>query len=210
MTWHNAQGPDQPSLNLRGIDLFQGFLDPAAQANLLIELREIVRQAPLFSPITAGGKAMSVRMTSAGRLGWVSDLRGYHYQDRHPEGGPWPAIPQMVQDIWARLVSAEREPDCCLINFYGEGARMGLHQDRDEADFSWPVLSLSLGDDGLFRVGGIEKGGPTSSVWLKSGDVMRMGGASRLAFHGVDRIRYGSSRLLPRGGRINLTLRVVT
>ena len=86
---------------------------------------------------------------------------------------------------------------------------MGLHQDKDERDFSWPVLSLSLGDDGLFRVGGTRKGEPTASVWLKSGDVLRMGGAARMAFHGVDRIRFGSSRLLPKAGRINLTLRVV-
>jgi DNA oxidative demethylase len=159
--------------------------------------------------VTARGKAMSVRMTSAGRLGWVSDSAGYRYQDRHPNGMAWPDIPARVLDLWRALVSETRLPDCCLINFYGEAARMGLHQDRDEVDFTWPVLSVSLGDEGLFRVGGVERGGPTSSVWLNSGDVLRMGGAARLAYHGVDRIRFGSSRLLPRGGRINLTLRVV-
>ena len=197
-------------MQLRGIDLFQGFLSSAAQSDLVADLREIIRTAPLFSPVTASGKAMSVRMTSAGQLGWVSDRKGYRYQDRHPDGMSWPDIPPAVLDIWSRLVSADRKPDCCLINFYGEDARMGLHQDRDEADLSWPVLSLSLGDEGLFRVGGVEKGGPTASVWLKSGDVLRMGGDARLAFHGVDRIRFRSSRLLPYGGRINLTLRVVT
>ena len=210
MTWQSPLGSDQPTMQLRGIDLFQGFLAPAAQSDLVADLREVIRAAPLFSPVTGGGKPMSVRMTSAGKLGWVSDRRGYRYQDRHPDGAPWPAIPQAVLQIWSRLISADRPPDCCLINFYGEGARMGLHQDRDEADFSWPVLSLSLGDEGLFRVGGVDKGGPTASVWLKSGDVLRMGGTARLAYHGVDRIRFGSSRLLPRGGRINLTLRVVT
>lgn len=198
-----------PSMTLRGIDLFQGLLDTQAQTALVDDLREVIRAAPLFAPVTARGNAMSVRMTSAGRLGWVSDRAGYRYQDRHPEGMAWPAIPASVLDLWRTLISDVRLPDCCLINFYGEGARMGLHQDRDEVDFSWPVLSLSLGDEGLFRVGGTEKGGSTSSVWLKSGDVLRMGGPARLAFHGVDRIRFGSSRLLPRGGRINLTLRVV-
>jgi DNA oxidative demethylase len=198
-----------PSATLGGIDIFQGLLDPQEQVALVDDLREVIRAAPLFAPVTARGKAMSVRMTSAGRLGWVSDRAGYRYQERHPEGMAWPDIPVRVLDLWRALVSETRLPDCCLINFYGEAARMGLHQDRDEVDFTWPVLSVSLGDEGLFRVGGVERGGPTSSVWLKSGDVLRMGGAARLAYHGVDRIRFGSSRLLPRGGRINLTLRVV-
>ena len=198
-----------PSMILGGIDIFQGLLDPQEQAALVDDLREVIRVAPLFAPVTARGKAMSVRMTSAGRLGWVSDRAGYRYQDRHPDGMGWPDIPAPVLDLWRGLVSETRLPDCCLINFYGEAAKMGLHQDRDEVDFTWPVLSVSLGDEGLFRVGGVERGGPTSSVWLKSGDVLRMGGAARLAYHGVDRIRFGSSRLLPRGGRINLTLRVV-
>jgi DNA oxidative demethylase len=198
-----------PSMTLRGIDIFQGFLNAEDQAALVDDLRDVIRAAPLFAPVTARGKAMSVRMTSAGRLGWVSDRAGYRYQEHHPDGMAWPAILPSVLDLWHKLISETRAPDFCLINFYGEGARMGLHQDRDEVDFSWPVLSLSLGDQGLFRVGGVEKGGPTASVWLKSGDVLRMGGDARLAYHGVDRIRFGSSRLLPRGGRINLTLRVV-
>lgn len=198
-----------PTMSLGGIDIFQGLLDPLQQVSLVDDLRAVIRVAPLFAPVTARGKAMSVRMTSAGRLGWVSDRAGYRYQDRHPDGMAWPEIPARVLDLWRALVSDTRLPDCCLINFYGEGARMGLHQDRDEVDFTWPVLSVSLGDEGLFRVGGVERGGPTSSVWLKSGDVLRMGGQARLAYHGVDRIRFGSSRLLPRGGRINLTLRVV-
>lgn len=86
---------------------------------------------------------------------------------------------------------------------------MGLHQDKDEGDFAWPVVSVSLGDDGLFRMGGVERGGSTESVWLQSGDVVVMGGDARLAYHGVDKIRFGSSRLLPDSGRINITLRVV-
>lgn len=200
----------QPSLTMNGIEVFQAMLSPQEQDALLEDLRAVIRKAPLFRPVTARGTPMSVRMTSAGRVGWVSDWAGYRYQPLHPDGMLWPAIPDRILDLWCRLVSETRMPDCCLINFYGEGARMGLHQDRDEADFSWPVLSVSLGDEGLFRVGGTIRGGKTSSVWLTSGDVVRMGGDARLAFHGVDRIRFGSSRLLPRGGRINLTMRVVT
>jgi alkylated DNA repair protein (DNA oxidative demethylase) len=127
----------------------------------------------------------------------------------HPAGAVWPAIPQPILDLWASVTGLERAPDCCLINYYGESARMGLHQDKDEADFSWPVVSVSLGDDALFRIGGMLRKGSTESIWLSSGDVVVMGGAARLVYHGVDRIRFGSSRLLPKGGRINLTLRVV-
>ncbi len=117
--------------------------------------------------------------------------------------------PSAVLDIWRNVTGLARDPDCCLINYYGEGARMGLHQDKDEGDFEWPVVSVSLGDDGLFRVGGTERGGKTQSIWVHSGDVVVMGGAARLAYHGVDRIRFGSSKLLVDGGRINITLRVV-
>jgi alkylated DNA repair protein (DNA oxidative demethylase) len=151
---------------------------------------------------------MSVRMTSAGDLGWVTDKAGYRYQDQHPKGMDWPEIPEPVLAIWQDLAGRDRAPDCCLINYYGEDARMGLHQDKDEADFSWPVLSVSLGDDALFRIGNTTRGGKTDSLWLNSGDVVIMGGPARLTYHGVDRIRFKSSKLLPKGGRINLTLRV--
>lgn len=201
---------NQPPQMLRGVAIYPGFLGAAEQKSLVDALREVVAAAPMFHPETRWGKQMSVRMTSAGRFGWVSDRRGYRYEPRHPSGTPWPDIPQQVLGIWHDLVSRTRDPDCCLVNYYGEGARMGLHQDRDEADFSWPVLSVSLGDEGLFRVGNIERGGTTESIWLKSGDVLVMAGDARLVHHGVDRIRFGSSTLLPKGGRINLTCRVVT
>jgi alkylated DNA repair protein (DNA oxidative demethylase) len=148
-------------------------------------------------------------MTSAGKYGWFTDPKGYRYIDRHPSGTPWPPVPPTALELWCELVSSERAPDCCLVNHYGAKARMGLHRDSDEADFSWPVLSISLGDPGLFRVGGPARSDPTVSVLLESGDVVVMGGAARLAYHGIDRIRFGASRLLPEGGRINLTLRVV-
>jgi alkylated DNA repair protein (DNA oxidative demethylase) len=202
--------PPAPSAVVRGAALHAGFLDRAAQEALVADLRGVIRAAPLFAPLTAWGRPMSVRMTSAGRFGWYSDRRGYRYIDHHPSGTPWPPIPDRVLAIWRRLCSAEREPDCCLINWYGPDARMGLHQDRDEADFRWPVLSVSLGDDALFRLGNVERGGPTESLWLRSGDVLILTGSARLIHHGVDRIARGTSTLLDRPGRINLTLRVVT
>jgi alkylated DNA repair protein (DNA oxidative demethylase) len=197
-------------ISIRGVRVLQGALDPMQQQELVADLRRVTRQAPLFSPMTPYGKPMSVQMTSAGRFGWYSDRSGYRYRDRHPNGGSWPAIPDMVLDLWRRMVSPERDPDCCLINFYNETARMGMHQDRDEADFKWPVLSISLGDEALFRIGNLTRGGKTESLWLKSGDVAVIGGEARLVYHGVDRIRHGSSTLLAKGGRINLTCRVVT
>jgi DNA oxidative demethylase len=196
-------------LNLRGFRILPGYLDAARQRALLDALRVVVAQAPLFSPVTPSGRAMSVRMTSAGRYGWISDRSGYRYAQTHPEGQAWPAIPDAVLQVWRDLVSDARDPDCVLVNYYGEGARMGLHQDRDEADFAWPVLSISLGDDGLLRIGNTARGGSTVSHWLRSGDVVVMGGDARLTYHGVDRIRFGSSALLKGGGRINLTCRVV-
>ena len=200
---------EKPTARVRGVEYFKGALDGAAQQALVDALRDVIRAAPLFSPMTPYGKPMSVRMTSAGRFGWYADRSGYRYVPHHPNGTPWPAIPDLVLDLWARLVGGARGPDCCLINFYGEGARMGMHQDKDEADFSHPVLSLSLGDDGMFRVGNLTRGGKTESIWLGSGDAVVIGGDARLVYHGVDKIRFGSSSLLPKGGRINLTCRVV-
>lgn len=197
-------------IEIRGFQYFPQYLDQSAQELMVADLRKVVKIAPLFDPVTPGGRRMSVRMSAAGRLGWITDRRGYHYEPRHPSGMEWPEIPAGVLALWHKLTGLSREPDCCLLNFYGEGAKMGLHQDRDEGDFSFPVLSISLGDDALFRIGGIERTAPTESVWLSSGDVLIMGGAARLAWHGVDRVRFRSSRLLPGGGRINLTLRVVT
>lgn len=200
---------DTPPMDLAGARLFKGMLDRTAQEALVQAVRDVVSAAPLFNPETRWGKKMSVRMTSAGRVGWVSDRRGYRYEPRHPNGTPWPRIPPPVHEVWQAVAGTDRPPDCCLINFYGEGARMGLHQDRDEGDFSFPVVSISLGDDALFRIGGVDRKGSTQSTWLGSGDVLMLDGASRLAYHGVDRLRFGSSDLLRDHGRINLTLRVV-
>jgi len=199
----------EPTLTIRNVRIFREYLAAAKQAALVDELRDVVAQAPLFSPLTPYGRRMSVGMTSAGTYGWYADRSGYRYERSHPDGQPWPPIPETVLAIWRALVSDVRMPDCCLINHYRDGARMGLHQDRDEADFSWPVLSVSLGDEALFRIGNTMRGGRTESIWLRSGDVVVMGGAARLIYHGIDRIRPGTSRLLTGGGRINLTCRVV-
>lgn len=195
-------------LKIRGFEVHKAFLNPKAQTALVDDLREVIRVAPLFSPQTPYGKPMSVQMTSAGELGWFSDTSGYRYTSQHPSGAPWPPIPHTVLDIWTAVSGADRPPDCCLVNFYTEGAKMGMHQDKDEADFSYPVVSVSLGDAALFRIGKTTRGGKTESVWLESGDVVVMGGDARLTYHGVDRIRFGSSKLLSKAGRINLTLRV--
>lgn len=192
--------------------LVPGRLDREAQETLLSVVRHIVRAAPLFTPaMPQTGKPFSVRMTNCGPLGWVSDRNGYRYQPNHPETGtPWPAMPAILLDLWRELARYPHPPEACLINFYAADAKMGLHQDRDEDDFSAPVLSVSLGDSCLFRIGGVERKAPTRSFRLASGDVMLLEGASRLAFHGVDRLYAGSSTLLKDGGRINLTLRRVT
>jgi len=200
---------EQATLEIRGLRVFKGALARVAQERMVDDIRKVVAAAPLFSPQTPYGKPMSVRMTSAGSHGWFADRRGYRYAECHPDGQPWPDIPGSVLAVWDRFTGLARQPDCCLINFYGAGARMGMHQDKDEASFDWPVLSISLGDDGLFRIGNAIRGGTTESVWLQSGDVVVMGGAARLAYHGLDRIRPGTSTLLKDGGRINLTLRVV-
>lgn len=195
-----------------GVVHYPGYLDRAAQEDLRDVLREIVRAAPLFQPrMPRTGKAFSVRMTNCGPLGWVSDEKGYRYQPDHPDtGAPWPDMPAIVLRAWAELAAGAPPPEACLVNFYDAAARMGLHQDRDEADLSAPVLSLSLGDSCLFRVGGVSRGAPTRSFRLQSGDALTLGGPSRLAFHGVDRIMPDTSTLLTPGGRINLTARRVT
>ncbi len=190
----------------------EAYLSPRRQAELLAALRAILVEAPLFQPrMPRTGKPFSVRMTNCGPLGWVSDEAGYRYQATHPETGrPWPQLPAIVAEAWTDLSEYPHPPEACLVNYYEGKARMGLHQDRDEADFDAPVVSLSLGDTALFRIGGTSRKDPTRSFRLASGDAMVLGGPDRLAFHGVDRIVAGSSDLLPEGGRFNLTIRRVT
>lgn len=200
-----------------GFRYLPGRLDPAAQAALVAELQEVLAEAPLFRPtMPRSGRPFSVRMTSAGSHGWFADRAGYRYLDRHPETGrPWPAIPAALQALWQAEAGYPAGPQCCLINVYSAEARMGLHRDEDEQTFAAPVVSLSLGDSAVFRLGGPERRGPTRSLKLHSGDVIILGGESRRAYHGIDRVLGGSSRLLdragwPDAGRLNITLRRVT
>lgn len=191
-----------------GFEYHPGALTRAQQEALAAEVLAAAEAAPFFQPMTPSGKPMSVRMTGFGPLSWVTDRSGYRYEERHPvTGKPWPPMPAILLDLWRRFAPTAPGPDACLANLYREGAKMGLHQDRDEADFSAPVLSLSLGDTAVFRVGGTTRGGPTTSLKLKSGDVCLLAGPARLAFHGIDRVLEGSSTVIPGGGRLNLTLR---
>ncbi len=201
--------PDLP----KGVHHLPHYLSPETQLALLVDIRAAVQAAPLYIPaMPRTGKEMSVRMTNCGSLGWVTDKeRGYRYQPMHPATGkPWPPIPQPLLDLWKAVAGYPHPPEACLVNFYAADAKMGLHQDRDENDFDAPVVSVSLGDDCLFRVGGTQRGDATVSFRLKSGDVVVLGGEGRLCFHGVDRIYPKTSTLLSNGGRINLTLRRVT
>jgi DNA oxidative demethylase len=189
-----------------------GYLPCEAQQAMLAAVLEVIARAPLYTPRMPGsGKPMSVRMTNCGRLGWMTDEGGYRYQPTHPcTGAPWPPIPNCLLRAWMELSGYPLAPEACLVNVYGADARMGLHQDRDEEDLAVPVVSLSLGDTCLFRIGGTRRQGPTVSFRLASGDALVLGGQARFAFHGVDRIIPGTSSLLAGGGRINLTLRRVT
>ncbi|MGB7035406.1 MAG: alpha-ketoglutarate-dependent dioxygenase AlkB [Xanthobacteraceae bacterium] len=195
-----------------GFRCYPGYLDRQRQDDLVAAIREVVAAAPLYtSRLPKSGRPMSVRMTNCGAFGWLSDERGYRYEPGHPETGrPWPPIPATLIAIWNDIAQYCHPPEACLINVYGPAAKMGLHQDRDEADFNAPVVSLSLGDACLFRIGGTKRGDPTRSLRLNSGDALVLGGNARLCFHGVDRIYPGTSRLLAEGGRINLTMRRVT
>jgi alkylated DNA repair protein (DNA oxidative demethylase) len=192
-----------------GFRLWPSALSPADQSGLLQQVMEAEALAPFYHPLTPGGRPFSVRMTNMGPLGWVSDRAGYRYQAHHPHTHQaWPPIPQSLLDLWFQLTGWPSPPDACLINHYSDTAKMGLHQDRDEQDLSAPVLSISLGDSALFRIGPAQ-GGRTQSLKLSSGDICALTGPARLARHGIDRLLPGSSRLIPFGGRINLTLRKV-
>jgi alkylated DNA repair protein (DNA oxidative demethylase) len=195
-----------------GVVLWPGAFDDTAQRVLNDTIFALVNDAPFYRPVMPGsGKAFSVEETNFGSLGWIADRRGYRYEPNHPQTGkPWPAIPQTLLDLWDATTHYQAPPQCCLVNLYRDGAKMGLHQDKDEAALNAPVLSVSLGDDALFRIGGTSRTGGTKSVKLRSGDVLMFGGPARLAYHGIDRILPGTSRLVPGGGRINLTLRRIT
>jgi alkylated DNA repair protein (DNA oxidative demethylase) len=195
-------------MEFNGFRLISGAIDAAAQAELVGEVLAGAERAPFYRPLTPSGKPMSVEQTSFGPYGWITDKRGYRYEPVHPlTGRAWPTMPQSLQALWALYAGDPSPPDSCLINLYRGAAKMGLHTDSDEEDLAAPVLSVSLGDTAVFRLGGAARGDPSRTVRLHSGDVGLLAGPSRRFFHGVDRIPPGSSRLVPGGGRINLTLR---
>jgi alkylated DNA repair protein (DNA oxidative demethylase) len=194
-----------------GAFLLSGFA-LADAPRLLAAIDAVVAAAPLRHVETPGGKRMSVAMSNCGERGWVSDRRGYRYEACDPTSGqPWPAMPAVLRVLAARAAAvvgwADFAPDACLVNRYAPGARMTLHQDRDEADFSWPIVSVSLGLSATFLFGGRTRSGPVQRVPLEHGDVVVFGGASRLCFHGVSPVRDG---VYPAVGpaRWNLTFRV--
>jgi len=195
-----------------GVVLWREALDRETQQSLIAEIFERVEAVPFYRPtMPKSGKPFSVEETNFGSLGWVSDINGYRYLEKHPVTGRfWPSIPQTLLALWDDATGYRAPPECCLVNLYRDGAKMGLHQDRDEAAVDAPVLSVSLGDDALFRIGGSTRKGPTQSTKLVSGDVVMFGGPARLAFHGIDRVIAKTSTLIPGGARLNLTLRRVT
>lgn len=199
--------------SVAGFRHWPGLLDRVQQEHLLVELRHAIAAAPLYVPaMPRTGKLLSVQMTNCGPLGWLTDKNdGYRYQALHPQTArPWPAIPQILLELWQQRAGHPDPPEACLVNYYTGTARLGSHRDSDEADKTAPVLSVSLGDDAVFHVGGLRRTDPKSRLTLRSGDVVLLGGPARHAYHGIDRVLAGTSDLLAEGGRINLTLRRVT
>lgn len=205
--------PKPVETGFEGISLYPGFLDEAAQASLVAELTAALQAEKPYRPLMPRtGKPWSIHQMNFGELGWVSRADSYGYALTNPGNGrKWPAIPAALLALWGLVAHYPAPPECCLVNLYDTPkSRMGLHRDEDEEALDAPVVSLSLGDTCTFRVGGFARGDKSKSFRLASGDVLVIGGPSRLRYHGVDRVSFGSSRLVPGGGRINLTLRRVT
>lgn len=198
---------------IEGFRHLGGYFDAAAQARILRDVRAVIAAAPLYVPtMPRSGRRFSVQMTNAGPLGWVSDKDGgYRYQASHPvSGAPWPAIPETLLELWDAVAEWPEPPEACLVNYYAGGAKMGSHVDRDEEEMQAPVVSVSLGDEAVFHVGGLRRSDKKTRFSLCSGDVVVLGGDARRAYHGIDRVFSGSSDLLAEGGRFNLTLRRVS
>ncbi|HJS89271.1 MAG TPA: DNA oxidative demethylase AlkB [Steroidobacteraceae bacterium] len=193
-----------------GLTYLAGFALPLERA-LLADIEAITRASPFRHMLTPGGQRMSVAMSNCGEVGWVSDRKGYRYERLDPETGrPWPPLPDSIAEVGARAAAASGfgffQPDVCLINRYLPGARMSLHQDRDERDFSSPIVSVSLGLTARFLFGGLKRSEKPRHLQLEHGDVVVWGSARRLAYHGVAPLADGSHPLLGRM-RLNLTLR---
>src|SRR5256886_8751156 len=198
-----------PPRPLSGFRLVPAYLDPSAQKALLAELSAVFAAAPLYTPrMPKSGKALSVRMTNCGPLGWVTDEAGYRYQPLHPQTGkPWPAMPDILVDAWKALARYPHLPESCLVNYYDPAAKMGLHQDRGERDFEAPVVSLSLGDTCVFRIGGTTRKDPTRTLHLASGDAIVLGGEARVGVSRHDLVFSGGPTPFGVGGRGQFTPR---
>lgn len=201
-------GPDLP----QGVIFRPRAFAMQEQAALLEDVRAVTTAAPLARLQTKGGGLTSAAMTNCGVAGWWSEAKGYRYVTAHPvTGRPWPEFPPRflaaVRKIARDSLWPDFAPDACLINFYEPGAKMGLHQDKDEKDFAQPIITVCLGDDADFLIGGFARGDKTKALIVRSGDALIMGGASRMLFHGIRKIYPGTSPLPGVGGRFSLTFR---
>jgi len=197
-----------------GFKHYPTYFSPAQQEILIESVKAGVFQAPFYQPtMPRTGAPLSVVMSNFGPLGWVTDKEsGYRYETVHPKTGqPWPDLPDLLGNLWDDVTDFPARPEACLINWYKEdkASKMGMHVDNDENDLRAPVVSVSLGDPAMFRIGGPQRGGRTKGIKLFSGDVVVLAGKARLCHHGVSKVFYGESALVPKGGRINLTMRRV-
>jgi len=190
------------------------YFSPQEQAELIVAVKAAAQTAPFFHPtMPRSGAPLSVVMSNFGPLGWVTDQeKGYRYEPAHPKtGAAWPPLPAKLTQLWQDVTDWPDPPEACLINWYRENsnAKMGMHIDSDELAINAPVVSVSLGDPAMFRIGGPKRGGPTQGIKLLSGDVVVLAGEARRCYHGVSKVYYGETALIPKGGRINLTMRRV-
>jgi alkylated DNA repair protein (DNA oxidative demethylase) len=192
----------------------QQYLSKSQQQEILQHCREIGKKSPLFSPTMKNGSPFNYQMTNCGKVGWISDQNGYRYDDKHPvTNKPWQPIPgvirNLVKSLAAEVGDYNYKPETCLINYYTQSSKLGLHQDNTEVNQKSPIISISLGDDGIFLIGGKRRKDPTKEIILKSGDILILHGESRMFYHGIKGIILGTSNLLKSGGRLNLTMRQV-
>ncbi len=198
----------------KGFFLLKSKLTKVIQQEVLAAARAVVKQAPLFRPSMPSGQSFNYSMTSCGELGWVADRHGYRYQQLHPYTFKvFPAMPQVIKNLAVEIAretgNDDFYPQSCLINLYRKGEKLGLHQDSTEENKSAPIISVSLGDSGIFVLGGCLRTDETKPYIVQSGDVIIMGGESRNFFHAFKGTVPNTSNLLKNGGRLNLTIRQV-
>ena len=191
------------------------FLTHDQQLKLIEVCRDVAKVAPFVTPVMPSGHPFNCQMTSAGQVGWTSDLTGYRYSRTQPNGRAFPPIPDFIADLAIEIANLVDEPtylpDTCLMNYYRPDAKskLGLHRDDSDVNLKAPIISISIGDDCEFAIGGLRRSDPTQSIILRSGDILVLHGQSRLAYHSVKRIIPGTSNILKNNGRLNLTIRQV-